>query len=77
MNVSFGKILFLSSVSMRVFLRLVIHSSLSLAFWQEKYLVVPDDVYVIWNQVSCPMIEGCTGWIVMSSAFRCRRSTRL
>ncbi len=33
--------------------------------------------FVTWNQVSCPMIEGCTGCMVMSSAFRRRRSTRL
>ena len=45
--------------------------------WQLKYLVVPELVYVIWNQVSWPMIEGCTGWIVISSAFSWRRSTRL
>ena len=67
----------LSSFSIRVFLRLEIHSSRSLEDWQLKYRVVPEVVYVIWNQVSWPIIEGCTGWMAMSSAFNWRRSTRL
>jgi hypothetical protein len=40
-------VLRLSLFHIRVFLRLCIHSSLSRQLWQEKYRVVPLDVYVI------------------------------